>query len=152
MIRVRSPRDLCAGALFCVIAAVAIWQSAGLEYGSLRSMGTGFFPHWLAILLFALGAFIGLRGIVIDGPRLEGVSSKLALPTLLSVAVFGLAISQAGLLLSVALCVAVASLAGSGYRRVEVLLLAICMAAFSALLFKYALNLQMELLPAVLRN
>lgn len=151
MIRVRSPRDLLAGLLFCTVAAIAIWLSRDLDYGSARNMGTGYFPRWIAILLLALGAFIALRGLAVDGPRLEGISWRLALPILASVVVFAIAATEVGLLLTVVLAVAAAALAGRGYRRGEIALLAVGMSVFCALLFVWGLSLPMDLLPTGLR-
>jgi putative tricarboxylic transport membrane protein len=147
LIRVRSPRDLLAGLLFCAVAAAAIWFSRDLEYGSARNMGAGFFPRWVAILLLVLGAFIALRGLVVDGPRLERIAWPFALPILASVILFGLAVTQLGLLLTVALSVAVAAVAGRGYRRSEIVLLAVGMSLFCALLFVWGLSLPLDLLP-----
>lgn len=151
MVRVRSPRDLLAGLLFCAVAAAAIWLSGDLEYGSTRNMGAGFFPRWIAILLLALGAFIALRGFAVDGPRLEGISWRLALPILGSIVLFGLAVTQLGLLLTIALSIVTAAIAGRGYRRAEVVLLAVGMSVFCALLFVWGLSLPMDLLPPRLR-
>ena len=151
MIRIRSPRDLLSGLLFCAVAAAAIWLSRDLDYGSTRNMGAGFFPRWIAILLLALGAFIALRGFVIDGPRLERISWPLALPILASVVLFGVAVTQLGLLLAVALAIAAAAFAGRHYRRGEVALLAVGMALFCAALFVWGLGLPIDLLPPGLR-
>jgi putative tricarboxylic transport membrane protein len=152
MLRVRSPRDLLAGLLFCAVAATAIWLSSDLDYGSARNMGAGFFPRWIAILLLALGAFIALRGLAVDGPRLERISWPLALPILASVVLFGVAATQLGLLLTVALSIVAAAVAGRGYRRGEIALLAIGMSLFCALLFVWGLSLPMDLLPPGLRT
>ena len=151
MLRVRSPRDLLAGLLFCAVAAAAIWLSRDLEYGSARNMGAGFFPRWVAILLLALGASIALRGVVVEGPRLERISWPLALPLLASIVLFGVAAIELGLLLAVALSVAAAAVAGRGYRRGEIALLAVGMALFCAALFVWGLSLPMDLLPPWLR-
>lgn len=151
MIRVRSPRDLLAGLLFCAVAAAAIWLSRDLEYGSARHMGAGFFPRWIAILLLALGAYIALRGLAVGGPRLERISWPLALPILASILLFAVAVTYLGLLLAVALSIAAAAGAGHGYRRAEIVLLAVGMALFCAALFVWALSLPMDLLPPMLR-
>ena len=151
MIRVRSPRDLLAGLLFCVVAAATIWLSRDLEYGSARNMGAGFFPLWIAILLLALGAFIALRGLAVEGPGLERISWRLALPVLASVVLFGIAAIPLGLLLTIALSIVAAAVAGHGYRRGEIALLAVGMSVFCALLFVWGLSLPMDLLPAGLR-
>lgn len=152
MIRVRSPRDLATGLLLCAVAATAIWLSRDLEYGSARNMGAGFFPHWIAILLLVLGAFIALRGFAIDGPQLERIAWPLAVPLVGSVILFAIAVTQLGLLLTVALSVAVAAIAGRGYRRGEIVLLAAGMALFCAALFVWGLGLPMTLLPAILQR
>ena len=152
MLRIRSPRDLLAGLLFCAIAAAAIWLSRDLEHGSARNMGAGFFPRWIAILLLALGAFIALRGFVLDGPRLERIAWPLALPILASVVLYGVAVTQLGLLLTVTLSVVAAAVAGRCYRRGEIVLLAVGMSLFCALLFVWGLSLPMDLLPPGLRR
>jgi len=151
MIRVRSPRDVAAGLLFCAVAAAAIWLSGDLEYGSTRHMGAGFFPRWIAILLLALGAFIALRGLAVEGPRIERIDWRLALPILASVVVFGITVLPLGLLLAVALSIVAASFAGRHYHRAEIALLAIGMALFCAALFVWGLSLPIDLLPPWLR-
>ena len=152
MVRVRSPKDVLAGLLCCAIAALAIWYARELDYGSLRHMGSGFIPRWLAILLFAMGAFIAVRGCMVDGPRLERISLPLLLPLLAPIALFGLAIDRLGLLVTVVLCVGITAAAGGPYRRIEVVLLATGLATFCALLFVLALKLPIELLPSALRR
>ena len=152
MIRVRSPRDLLAGLLLSAVAAAAIWLSRDLEYGSARNMGAGFFPHWIAILLLALGAVIALRGFTVTGPRLEPIVWPLAVPIVGSVVLFGIAITHLGLLLTVALSVAAAAVAGRGYRRGEIILLSAFMALFCAALFVWGLSLPMNLLPTFLQH
>ncbi|MEY2931942.1 MAG: hypothetical protein RL033_2691, partial [Pseudomonadota bacterium] len=57
----RVSRDLGAGACLLGLAAVATWQSAGLELGTLRQMGPGMFPRVLAVLVGVCGGALGLR-------------------------------------------------------------------------------------------
>lgn len=54
-------RDLGAGVCLLGIAAVATWQGAGLELGSLRQMGPGMFPRVVAVLVGVCGGALGLR-------------------------------------------------------------------------------------------
>jgi hypothetical protein len=64
-----------------------------------------------------------------------------------SLIVFALCIERTGLLIASTLAVALSALAAPSPRLREIVLLAVCMAGFACLLFPFALNLPLRILP-----
>ena len=51
-------RDYCAGAFVVLVGAWALWEASHYAFGSLRSIGSGFFPSMLGLLAIPLGVAI----------------------------------------------------------------------------------------------
>jgi hypothetical protein len=148
MMAVRNVKDVIAGSLFALLGVAALWLARDLDYGTVRQMGSGFIPRWLAAILFVLGAAITVRGFVAAGPRLTSLSVHRLAMILIAVIVFGVAIMPLGLVLTTFACALISAMAGNEFRRLEVLALAAVLAAFSGLLFVWGLRLPFPLWPS----
>lgn len=129
-----SKADLAGG---LALVAVGLWfltQSYGLELGTARRMGPGYFPLFLSVLLIVLGAIIGLKPFLTLPWR--GPVFILAAPIFFGLTVRGLGFGPALFLATL--------LAGQASRRmtpVASLVLAAGVTAFSVGVFLYGLSL-----------
>lgn len=150
----RVSRDLGAGACLLGIAAVATWQGAGLELGTLRQMGPGMFPRVLAVLVGLCGGALGLRSWLRPGPAEERAPAegrpqawRAPLCLLLAAACFGLSVRPLGLVVATPLSLLLAAAASPESRRNQTLLFALGMTVFCVLLFRRLLSLPIPLAP-----
>jgi hypothetical protein len=146
--------------LFCLVfGAGALWIARDYETGSVVSMGPGFFPKTVAGIIIFLGAFILIargRDLAED---IDPEQSTFAIVPFLritgcvlgSIVVFGLTLNPLGLPISAFLMVLLASLARRDTPILPVLATAIVLSVLSTLLFAYLLQLQIPVLPEVLR-
>jgi hypothetical protein len=86
-------------------------------------------------------------GLLRPGASLEAWSVRRLVLVLGSMVVFGLTVERFGLLVAASLAVAIAAVAAPQPRWREIGLLAISLAAFACLLFAWALQLPLEVLP-----
>lgn len=143
----RRPVDLVAG-LLLVALAVLVWHlNARFALGALRSMGPGYMPRILAVLLGALG--LGIAVGAWFGGRVPRAAWRPRAALLLAAAMlaFGLLIERAGLVVAAFATVPLAALAGDDARPVETLAFAAVAAAFAVVVFVWGLGQVMPVLP-----
>ena len=63
MVRVKSPQDLGAGAVFVLIGVAGLYFGRELAFGTAARMGPGYFPTLLSILILAIGIIVAIRGL-----------------------------------------------------------------------------------------
>lgn len=145
----RNNRDFIAGLLFIVLGALAVALARDYPMGSAMRMGPGYFPTVLGAILLLFGVYVMLRGVR-SGEKVKGEWGwrPLALITL-SIVLFGFLLDRLGMIPAIVLMLFVAAAAGREFRFKEVLLLAVLMTAFSAVVFTYALKLPYPLLPGI---
>jgi len=147
MIRIRSPKDFCAGLLFIAIGAAAIVIASAYPLGTAARMGPGYFPRMLGILLIGLGALLAFRGARLAGAPL-GVWKWRPLVTVLgSVVLFGAMVTHAGLVLSTVVLIVLASSASREFRPREALVSGLLLSALAVGVFVIGLNLQLPIWP-----
>jgi len=146
--------------LFCIlIGAAAMWIARDYETGTVISMGPGFFPKAISGLLVVFGAAILIvrgRDLPEDG---EAATEPLGIAGLLrivgciigSILTFAATLKGLGLPISIFLMVLVASFARSGTRPLAIVITALVLSVLATLLFAYALQLQIPVLPELLR-
>ena len=155
----RSARDLVsrdgiAGALFAAAGLAGVVVSRALPVGEAARMGPGFMPLAFSWLLAGLGLLILTRSLLLVRPArgepspgagwwLRPIGAVLA-----SIVLFALTVERLGLVIAVAAVVVTASLASPESRRIEVALLAVGLASFSAILFVKLLGLPIALWPS----
>jgi len=144
------PKDAGSGALFLAGAAFFFVSSLrNLEVGSLLNMGPGYFPIVLSGLLVLIGGTLVVRSFVRAGER--GMSLPVAVrPLLLILAapvVFGIAVTHLGFVAAIVLVSLVSGAADAGLRRRTQMLLALGLAVFCVLVFRFGLGLPIPLFP-----
>jgi len=147
--RIRAPKDFWSGVMFCAFAVVAILAARGHSLGSAGKMGPGYFPLLLGGLLGVLGVILIGRSLVLDGepvPRFHLVPLALIA---VAVALFGLMIEPAGLVISLAVLTVLSAWAGPQFRLTETVALAAALIVFSIGVFVYALGLSINVWPSI---
>jgi len=90
---------------------------------------------------------LAILGVLRAGTPLERWNLRRLVLVLGAMVVFGLTVERLGLFIASLLAVAIAAMAGDRARMREIGLLACCMAGFACLLFAFALQLPLRVLP-----
>ncbi|MDP2779286.1 tripartite tricarboxylate transporter TctB family protein [Devosia sp.] len=139
-------KDVLSGAIF---AGVGVWftvQSLNLSMGSARSMGPGYLPTALSLLLLAFGVAILVRGVI----RGVGPVSKIPLRGLVAVIaallIFAFCVRGAGLVPTVFVVVLVTCLGSTRAQPLPSVLLAGGVAIFCWAAFIWGLGLPLSMI------
>jgi hypothetical protein len=143
-------KDFYGGLLMAVIGLAVIWQSRNYATGTLSRMGPGFFPVSLGVLLTLIGLAIAVVGVLSQRVKAD---PKPALPPewrawfliALSIVAFIVFAKYGGLLPATFAIVFISALADRNNTWKSALLLALAMSAISAVVFWWALQLQLPL-------
>ncbi|HEY5794525.1 MAG TPA: tripartite tricarboxylate transporter TctB family protein [Bosea sp. (in: a-proteobacteria)] len=159
-LRIRSTQDMAAGLFMILLAGLALVLSSDLPLGTLRQIGPGMLPKSFAVICAGLGLMLCLSSLRFNGEKLSGWSWRGVIFVLGGAVLFGLTIRgfdlgpikvpQLGLIVSGPLVVLVAGCAAEDVRWKELIIFAVAMTTFCALLFKYALSLPIPLAPWLL--
>ena len=142
-------RDFLAGLLFIVLGGLAVALARDYPFGSTMRMGPGYFPTVLGGILLLFGVYVLLRGVR-SGEKVKGEWGWRPLALIaLSIVLFGFLLDRFGMVPAIVATIFFAAAAGREFRFKEVLLLAVLMTAFSAVVFSYGLKLPYPLLPGV---
>ncbi|WGF88068.1 tripartite tricarboxylate transporter TctB family protein [Marinivivus vitaminiproducens] len=136
------------GGVFAVIA----WLHHPL--GTPSSMGRGFFPSWVGLILAALGTIMLLAAPKREGPDEEAIVIALRpLVTIIaSVVAFGLTLPSLGLYAATLLSVLIASRADPAFRLGAATALGLALALAGHAVFIAGLGLPVPAWPGILSN
>ena len=159
-LRVRSSQDMAAGLFMILLAGLAFVLARDLPLGTLRQIGPGMLPISFAAICAALGLMLCISSLRFNGEKLTGWSWRGVIFVLGGAVLFGLTVRgfdigplkvpQLGLIVSGPLVVLVSGLAAEDRKWKELVIFAVAMTTFCALLFKYALGLPIPLAPWLL--
>lgn len=144
---VRNPQDFLGGIAMMAIALFALWASSDLQGMRGFSFGAGTAPRMFATLLLGLGAAITAVGVLTEGPHLAKYHWRGPLFVTLSILSFALTIRSMGMIFAALTSFMIAACGTAETRWLETLIVGVCLTAFCALLFPYALGLPLQLLP-----
>lgn len=147
---IRGPQDFFGGLALIGIALFALWASSDLQGMQGFSFGAGTVPRMFGFLLLGLGAAIAVIGIVSEGPHLVAYSWRGPLFVSLAILIFALSIRPMGMIFSAMASFMIAALGTAETKWKEATLVGVCLTAFCALLFPYALGLPLQMLPTFL--
>ena len=159
--KIGHPKNFWGGVLFIVLGltfAIIARGIPGLPFlpgyamGTPARMGPGFFPFYLGMILTILGVVIASTGFKVhpnDPGKIERFHWKPILWVLASIVVFGLVLKIVGMLLAGIILVIGASLGSHDFRLKPVVILAVCLVIFCALVFVVGLKLPIPLCPDV---
>jgi hypothetical protein len=143
------------GLLFAVIAyGVKLGDTVlipGYAMGVPARMGPAFFPFWLGMMLFALGAIIAIGGFRHEGPA-EGFPKfhwKPNFYVLGAVVLFGIILKAVGMLVAGVILVVIACIGSPDFRLKRSLILGVILSIFCALVFVFGLKLPIPLCPDI---
>ena len=145
---IRAPKDFWAGLFFLTFGTLFAINSLGYRVGDIHRLGPGMFPLIIGIMLAALGIALIARGFLTDGERVPAIGFRSSVISLFAVALFGLLIKPAGLIISTFVLVALSAFAQPSSRLVPILVLGIGISVFCALLFVGVIGLSIPLWPA----
>lgn len=140
-------RDLVGGLLMAGIGAFAAWYSSQhYDFGDLRSMGPGFFPTVLGILLAVLGVLVALPALLRHGERMT-FSLRTLICVIGALILFATLLKTAGVVLTTVATVLVASLADRSMRWRTRVIAAVAIAALTWLVFIVGLSMVLPTWP-----
>lgn len=139
--------DLAFAVFLVALGAIALVLGNELTVGTAGSMGPGFVPRALAILIVAMGLGMGARALLAIRQPFPAIAFRPLLLIGASVALFALLLPRIGLALTSLAVVVCAGFAAADVRFRENGLLAIGLAAFAVALFVYGLGLPIRAWP-----
>jgi len=124
------------------------------DLGTAARMGPAFFPTMLGGLLLLLGIVTALKALATKSTagQVDRFHFKPLLLVLGAVVAFGLLLRPGGLLVALAALVFISSLGSDEFKLRDVLLLTIGLAVLVLIVFIYALEMTVPVLPAFLRT
>ncbi len=142
-------KNVLAGLLFIVVAAIGLWASRDYPIGTATRMGTGYVPRLLCWILLALGVLVFLQGLVRNAVTLEP-SPPIRRAIILvpaSLLAFALAIGPLGVVVAIVLLVVVGAFAGKDSRPVEVVAAAVVLIVLTLVIFVWGIGLPIPVWP-----
>jgi hypothetical protein len=138
-LKIKSEKDFWSGLMFVVVGLGFAWGATNYNFGSAARPGPAYFPFGLGILLALLGALVLLKSLTLEvrgGDKIE------PWPWLM--------LPRVGMVVTLPLLIAVASLASGEFRLKEVLINAAVLTLGCWLVFIKGLNLTIPLWPTFL--
>jgi hypothetical protein len=141
----KDTRDIIGGFALVALGLFAALYAQRYEIGELQEMGPGYFPVALGILLAILGLFIAIPAFFREGTSIE-IEWKSLLWVLLSIAIFAIALTTAGLIIATILSVLAATVPSKSSWKTRVIL-ALCVAAITYSVFLFGLGMVLPVWP-----
>ncbi len=159
--RIKSQKDFFAGLLYLVVGVGFAWGATNYSIGSGARMGPGYFPLMLGILLALIGVIVMFRALVVETPDGDPIGKWAWRPLVFIIAanlLFGillggwqlLGLPAMGLIIAIIVLTIVASMAGTEFKWLEVIILGVLLAVLSYGAFVYGLSLQFQVWPTFL--
>ena len=145
---IKAPQDFFGGLALVAIAAFALWAASDLQGMRGFSFGAGTAPRMFGYLLLGLGVAITLVGIFTEGPSLAVYAWRGPLFVSVAILTFAFSIRPMGMIFSAMAAFMIAALGTHETRWKETFIVGVCLTAFCALLFPYALGLPLQMLPS----
>jgi hypothetical protein len=145
--QIRNKRDFLGGLLLIGFGLAALLIARDYRMGTSFRMGPGYFPVVLAGLLITIGIIIAISSLKASELNAPQLAWRPLLVVTGAVVLFGLLINSTGLLLTTVLLIAASRLSRAGYPWIETAVLAALLSLLCALVFSFALKIQMPLLP-----
>ncbi len=149
-----------AGLLFAAIGLTTAIVASEYPLGTMRSIGPGYFPIMIGVLLALLGTGVAFQGMSFSGAvdpagqhtearaeQDDGIAVRPLIMITVAVVAFGLMVRPLGLAVATVTLVTLASLAGREFRLLRVVSLSAGLIALSWITFIYLLGLPMTLWP-----
>jgi putative tricarboxylic transport membrane protein len=139
-------KDFLSGLFFIGVGGLGIFMAQDYPMGTALRMGPGYFPIVLSGVLILMGIYCLVQGLL-KPERLPGNWSPRALLILpIATVIFGLLMEHAGFIPALIALVFTSAYAGSEFKFVEVLIMAIALTIGSWALFIWGLGLPYPLI------
>ena len=138
-------RDIIGGFALVAIGLFAALHAQRYDIGELQEMGPGYFPAALGILLMILGLFVAIPAFFREGTSIK-IEWKSLIWVLISISIFALALTKAGLILATILSVIAASIPSKSSWKTR-LILAVCIAVLTYVVFLFGLGMILPIWP-----
>ena len=155
---VRNQKDFAAGLLFAAIGTAFAICAREYSIGTSASMGPGYFPLMLGIILAIIGVVLAVKSFRGEHPegRIGAWAIKPLFFVILANLLFGvllgglptIGLPSMGLMVAIFVLTVVAARAGSEFALKEALILGVILAIGSYLLFVVMLSLPFQVWPA----
>ncbi len=145
----RKASDFFSGICFFLTGVGAVLLSKDYPFGTLRSLGPGFFPLVLGSLLAVIGTILTIRSFYGEIVSMAIPRIRVAAMILGGSLLFGLLIRPAGLVVSIVVMVLAGAAASKELSVATAILTALILAAGSAVIFVYALGLPLPIVGAL---
>ena len=139
--------DLAFAVFLVGLGAFAFALTRELAIGTAASMGPGYVPRGLALIIMVYGAILGVRAVFADWQAFPEIALRPLLLIAGAVALFAVLLPVAGLALTSLAVVLCAGYAAYDVRVRENALLAVALAAFAVVLFVAVLGLPIATWP-----
>jgi hypothetical protein len=139
--------DLAFAAFLIALGAFAFALASELSVGTTASMGPGYVPRGLSLLIMVYGVVLMARAAIAGWQAFPEIAFRPLLMICASVALFAILLPVAGLALTSFAVVVAAGLAAYDVRVRENLVLAAALAAFAVVLFVTVLGLPIPIWP-----
>jgi hypothetical protein len=150
MVKIKNPKDFWAGLLFIAFGLFFLIGARDYELGSAARMGPAYFPTMLGGMIAVIGLVVLFRSLVVKGEGVSAFPLRLLFYITLALLVFGYLLKPIGLVLALALLIAVSAFAGHEFKLKEVILLSAVLIVLSVLVFVKGLGLPFPLWPKFL--
>jgi len=140
--------DLAFAAFLVAIGALAFGLASELTVGTTASMGPGYVPRGLALIIMIYGVVLGARALFAGQAPLPEIAWRPLVLIGVAVALFAILLPLGGLALTSVVVVICAGYAAYDVRLRENAMLAVALAIFAVLLFVTVLGLPIPVWPA----
>lgn len=140
-------RNFLAGLVLVGFGLGALLIARSYPMGTAFRMGSGYFPAMLASFLIVIGLIVACLAFRSGEVKLPKVAWRPLIMVSAAVALFGLILNGAGLLLATFAMVVLSRLARPGYPWIETVVLGVALSVLFAAIFYFGLRIQMPLLP-----
>jgi len=157
LLRLLRRKNVLAGLMFIVIAAIGLWTSRNYPIGTALRMSTGYVPRLLCWLLMGLGAVVLIQGLLeqhAPEPARErtpedGVIAQLrpVVVVTISLIAFALTLETLGLVLSIFVLAVIASFATRELKFGDTLAAAAGLSVLTWAIFVFGLSLPIPVWP-----
>jgi hypothetical protein len=143
---VRGPQDTAAGAVVIVIAALILHALSRISTSSYSTFSPALFPRVCTYGIVAGGLLLMVRGLVKEGPGLDGWPLRPVILVTLAVVTFGIVTPVLGYAIAGLLLLLISGLAARDVRFPALLVLSVVLIVASVALFSFLLKLTMPVL------
>ena len=134
-------KDFWSGVMLLTFGLGSGYIASGYPMGTVLRMGSGYFPMILSGILCVFGLVLIARSVTTDEQIEPGWSFRALIILPITFALFGYLLDRAGFVPAMTLLIFGSALAGSEFKLIEVLALAIFMTVVCSLIFIWALGL-----------